>query len=168
MLVVASTEDIFSLMLRYSPRLQTCWQGSLCSGSYVRRAHWEGDAWWGRAETTVLVVCNNNGISLGVADCLLSSSFSLGEVHSFKDRDGSLDGESSVLGLDGEGSMCWLSAFAAVGLLEFAELGVGNSRQRLNLSCFSELLEALTLSGTEAWDGAEVAWAWKVLKANFA
>jgi len=38
-----------------------------------------------------------------------------------------LDGEGSVLSLDGEGGMSSLSAFAAVGLADLVELSIGNS-----------------------------------------
>ena len=174
--VAASIEYLFSLMIGYSlERLQTTvWQDSLCSylfGGAISeggRAHCEGDAFWGCAEATVVVGGDTDCVFLGFAYWLLSSSFSLGEVHSFKDRDGSLDGESSVLGLDCEGSMCWFGAFAAVGLADLVELSVGHSRQRLNLSCFSELLEALTLTSTESGELGEVAVARDVLEADVA
>ena len=64
------------------------------------RAYCEGDAFWRSAQTAIAVGCDADGVFLGVADCFLGSSFSLGEVHSFEDRDFSKDLEFSLLLLD--------------------------------------------------------------------
>ena len=68
-----------------------------------------------------------------------------------------MDGECSVLGLDGEGSVGSLSAFAAVGLADLVVLSVWDGSQLLNLSGFNVLLVCLTGAGTEAWELVEVA-----------
>ena len=85
------------------------------------------NAFWSSTEATVLVGGDANGVLLGEALRVLGSSFSLSEVDSLENVDGSLDGEGSVLGLNGEGGMSSLSAFAAVGLADLVELSVGNS-----------------------------------------
>ena len=68
-----------------------------------------------------------------------------------------MDGEGSVLCLDGEGGVSSLSAFAAVGLADLVELSVGNSLELLRLGCLSVLLVALSNTGTEAWEVVEFA-----------
>jgi len=68
-----------------------------------------------------------------------------------------LDGEGSVLGLNGEGGMSSLSAFAAGGLADLVVLGVGDGSQLLDLSGFNVLLVALAETGSEAWELLEVA-----------
>jgi len=70
-----------------------------------------------------------------------------------------LDGEGSVLGLDGEGSMSSLSAFTAVGLADLVVLGVGDGSQLGDLSGLSVLLVSLGETGTETWECVEGAWA---------
>ena len=70
-----------------------------------------------------------------------------------------MDGEGSVLGLDGEGSMSSLSAFAAGGLADLVVLSVGDGSQLLNLSGFNVLLISLAETGTKAWELGESAWA---------
>jgi hypothetical protein len=112
-------------------------------------------------ESTVLVSGDANSVLLGKALRVLGSSFSLGEVDSLKNVDGTLDCEGSVLGLNSEGGMSSLSAFAAVSLADLVELSVGNSRECLNLCHFSSLLEALALSSTKSWELREVARAFK-------
>ena len=96
---------------------------------------------------------------LGEALGNFSSSFSLSEVDSLEDRDGTLDGEGSVLGLNGEGGVGSLSAFAAVGLADLVVLGVGDGSELTHLGGFSVLLVALADTGTETWELGEVAWA---------
>jgi hypothetical protein len=108
-------------------------------------------------EATVGVGSNANSVLLGEALGVLGSSLSLGEVNSLEDGDGTLDGESSVLGLDGEGGMSGLSAFAAVGLADLVELGVGDSVELGNLAGFGVLLVALRDTSTEAWELRELA-----------
>jgi hypothetical protein len=70
-----------------------------------------------------------------------------------------LDGECSVLGLNGKSGMCSFSAFAAICLANLVVLSVGGGSQLLNLSGFNVLLVALAETGTEAWELFEVAWA---------
>jgi len=108
-------------------------------------------------EATVGVGGNAYGVLLGNALGVLSSSFSLGNVNSLEDRDRSLDVEGSVLGLDGESSVCRFSAFAAVGLADLVVLGVGDGIELSNLAGFSVLLVALRDTSTEAWKLTEVA-----------
>ena len=86
-----------------------------------------------------------------------SRQLSLSEVDSLEDGDGTLDGEGSVLGLDGEGGMSRLSAFAAVGLADLVELGVGDGVKLGHLAGFGVLLVALRDTGTEAWELSELA-----------
>jgi len=130
-------------------------------GENIGWASNDGDALGGSTESTVLVVSDANSVLLGEALWVLGSSFSLGEVNSLKNVDGTLDGEGSVLSLDGEGGMSSLSAFAAVGLADLVELSIGNSGEWLNLCHFTSLFEALALTGTETWELSEVAWAFK-------
>jgi hypothetical protein len=113
-------------------------------------------------EATVLIGSNANGVFLGEALGVLGSSFSLGEVNSLEDGYGTLDGEGSVLGLDGEGGMSRLSAFAAVGLADLVVLGVRDGVELGNLAGFSVLLVALRDTCTEAWELSELAWAFNV------
>ena len=68
-----------------------------------------------------------------------------------------MDGEGSVLGLNGEGGMSSFSAFAAGGLTDLVVLGVGDGSQLLDLSSFNVLLVALAETGSEAWELFEVA-----------
>ena len=70
-----------------------------------------------------------------------------------------MNGESSVFGLDGKGSMSSFSAFAAVCLANLVVLGIGSGSQFLDLSGFNVLLVALAESSTEAWELMEGAWA---------
>lgn len=101
-----------------------------CSRSLVENIGWASnnlDAFGSSTEATVLVGGDANSVLLGKALRVLGSSFSLGEVDSLEDVDGTLDGEGSVLSLNGEGGMSSLSAFAAVGLADLVELSVGNS-----------------------------------------
>jgi hypothetical protein len=70
-----------------------------------------------------------------------------------------LNGECSVLGLDGKSGVSSFSAFAAVCLANLIVLSVGGGSQLLNLSGFNVLLVALAESGTEAWELVEGAWA---------
>ena len=70
------------------------------------------------SEATIGVVVNANGVLLGEALGDLGSSFSLSEVDSLEDGDGTLDNQGPVLGLDGEGGVSRLSAFSAVGLAD--------------------------------------------------
>lgn len=126
------------------------------------------EAWWANlnsdalllsTESTVLVVGHADSLLLGDALGVLGGSLSLSEVNSLEDRDGTLDGEGSVLGLDCEGGVSSLSAFAAVGLADLVVLSVGGGSQLLNLSGFDVLLVALAEAGTEAWQLVEGAWA---------
>jgi hypothetical protein len=55
--------------------------------------------------------------------------------------------------------MSRLSAFAAVGLADLVELGVGDGVQLGHLAGFGVLLVALRDTGTEAWELSELAWA---------
>ena len=70
-----------------------------------------------------------------------------------------MDGEGSVLGLEGDCGMSSLSAFAAVALADLVVLSVGDGGQLLNLSGFNVLLESLAETGTKAWKLGESAWA---------
>ena len=124
-----------------------------------RRASLNGNALLFSTEATVGVGGNANGVLLGNTLAVLSSSLSFGDVNSLEDGDGSLNVEGSVLGLDGEGSVCGFSAFAAVGLADLVVLGVGDGIELGNLAGFSVLLVALRDTSTEAWELAEVAWA---------
>jgi hypothetical protein len=58
--------------------------------------------------------------------------------------------------------MSRLSAFAAVGLADLVELGVGNGVELGNLAGFGVLLVALRNTCTEAWELSELAWALNV------
>ena len=113
-------------------------------------------------EATVGVGSNANSVLLSEALGVLGSSLSLGEVDSLEDGDGTLDGEGSVLGLDCEGGMSGLSAFAAVGLADLVELGVWDGIELGNLAGFGVLLVALGDTGTEAWELRELAGALNV------
>jgi hypothetical protein len=113
-------------------------------------------------EATVLVGSDTDGVLLGETLGVLGGSLSLGEVNSLEDGDGTLDGEGSVLCLDGEGGVSGLSAFAAVGLADLVELGVGDGIELGNLACFSVLLVALRDTCTEAWELGELAWAFNI------
>jgi hypothetical protein len=126
------------------------------------RASLDGNALLLSTEATVGVGGDANGVLLGEALGVLGSSLSLGEVNSLEDGDGSLDLEGSVLGLDGEGGVSGLSAFAAVGLADLVVLGVGDGAELSNLAGFGVLLVALGDTGTETWELAEVAWAFNV------
>ena len=119
-----------------------------CWGRELRGASLDGNALLLSTETTIGVGSNANGVLFGEALGVFGSSFSLSEVNSLEDGDGTLDGEGSVLGLDGEGGMSRFSAFAAVGLAYLVELGVGDSVQLGNLASFSVLLVALRDTGT--------------------
>lgn len=68
-----------------------------------------------------------------------------------------MNGESSVLGLDGKSGMSSFGAFAAVCLANLVVLSVGGGSQLLNLSGFNVLLVALAKSSTEAWKLVEFA-----------
>ncbi len=68
-----------------------------------------------------------------------------------------MNGECSVLGLDGKSGVSSFSAFAAVCLANLIVLSVGGGSQLLNLSGFNVLLVALAESGTEAWELVEFA-----------
>ena len=126
-------------------------------GRKFRGASLDGNALLLSTEATVGVGSNANSVLFSEALGVLGSSFSLGEVNSLKDGDGTLDGESSVLGLDCEGGMSGLSAFAAFGLADLIELGVGDGVELGNLAGFSVLLVALRDTGTEAWELSELA-----------
>ena len=126
-------------------------------GRKFGRASLDGNALLFSTEATVGVSSNANSVFLGEALGVLGSSLSLGEVDSLEDGDGTLDGESSVLGLDGEGGMSGLSAFAAVGLADLVELGVGDGVELGNLAGFGVLLVALRDTSTEAWELSELA-----------
>ena len=58
--------------------------------------------------------------------------------------------------------MSSFSAFAAVGLADLVELGVGDGLELLRLGGLSVLLVALGNTGTEAWEVAELTWALNV------
>jgi hypothetical protein len=126
-------------------------------GGKFGRASLDGNALLLSTEATVGVGSNANSVLLGEALGVLGSSLSLGEVNSLEDGDGTLDGESSVLSLDGEGGMSGLSAFAAVGLADLVELGVGDGVELGNLAGFGVLLVALRDTSTEAWELRELA-----------
>ena len=136
--------------------------GSGCGGIEAWWANFNGDALLVSTETTVLIVGNADSLFLWYTLGVLSRSLSLSEVNSLEDRDGTLNGECSVLGLDGESGMSSFSAFAAVCLANLVVLSVGSGSQLLNLSGFSVLLVALADSGTEAWELVEVAGAWDI------
>ena len=125
-------------------------------------ANFNGDALLLSTEATVLIVGNADSLFLWDALGVLSRSLSLSEVNSLEDRDGTLDGEGSVLGLDGEGSMSSLSAFAAVCLANLIVFSVGGGSQLGDLSGFNVLLVALAESSAETWELVEGAWAWDV------
>ena len=114
-------------------------------------ANLDGDALLVSTEATVLVGSNADGLFLGNALGVLSGSLSLGEVNSLEAGDGTLDGEGSVLSLDGAGGVSSLSALAAVGLADLVVLSVGNGSQLGDLSGFGVLLVALGEAGTETW-----------------
>ena len=134
----------------------------------VSWAHGKLDALWCSSEATVLVCSNTDGVLLGIALWLLCGSFSLSEVYSLEDRDGSLDGEGSVLGLNSECSMSCLSAFAAVCLTDLVELGVWSSSEHCWLSCLSPLLVTLAGTSSETRQLSEIAWAFKRWEAHWA
>jgi len=113
-------------------------------------------------ETTVLIVGNADSLFLWYTLGVLSRSLSLSEINSLEDRDGTLNGECSVLGLDGKSGVSSFSAFAAVCLANLIVLSVGGGSQLLNLSGFNVLLKALAESGTEAWELVEGAGAWDI------
>ena len=126
-------------------------------GRELRGASLDGNALLLSTEATIGVGSNANGVLLGEALGVLGSSLSLSEVDSLKDGDGTLDGEGSVLGLDGEGGVSRLSAFAAVGLADLVELGVGDGVELGYLAGFGVLLVALRDTSTEAWELSELA-----------
>jgi hypothetical protein len=128
-----------------------------CWGREFGGASLDGNALLLSTEATIGVGSNANGVLLGEALGVLGSSLSLSEVDSLEDGDGTLDGEGSVLGLDGEGGMSRLSAFAAVGLADLVELGVGDGVKLGHLAGFGVLLVALRDTGTEAWELSELA-----------
>ena len=127
------------------------------SGRKFGRASLDGNALLLSTEATVGVGGDANGVLLGEALGVLGSSLSLSEVDSLEDGDGTLDGEGSVLGLDGEGGVSRLSAFAAVGLVDLIELGDGDGVKLGHLAGFGVLLVALRDTGTEAWELSELA-----------
>jgi len=127
------------------------------SGRKFGRASLDGNALLLSTEATIGVGSDANGVLLGEALGVLGSSLSLGEVNSLEDGDGTLDGEGPVLGLDGEGGVSGLSAFAAVGLADLVELGVGDGVELGNLAGFGVLLVALRDTGTEAWELSKLA-----------
>ena len=151
----------------------------LCVGTEggIRWAYGELNALGCSAETSVLVVGDTYCVFLGVALRVISSSFSLGDVNSFEDshhhnlcnhiwwnliygvRDGTLDGEGSVLGLDCEWSMCCLGAFAAICLANLIVLSIWGGCQWAHLCCLSSLLKVRAVTCTETWQLAELAWA---------
>ena len=126
------------------------------------RASLDSDALLFSTEATVLVGSDADGVLLGVALGVLSGSLSLGEVDSLEDGDGTLDGEGSVLSLDGESGVSSLSALAAVGLADLVVLNVGDGVEFGDLAGFSVLLVALGDTSTEAWELVELAWALNV------
>jgi hypothetical protein len=128
-----------------------------CWGREFGGASLDGNALLLSTEATIGVGSNANGVLLGEALGVLGSSLSLSEVDSLEDGDGTLDGEGSVLGLDGEGGMSRLSAFAAVGLADLVELGVGDGVKLGHLAGFGVLLVALRDTSTEAWELSELA-----------
>ena len=132
------------------------------SGRKLGRASLDGNALLLSTEATVGVGSDANGVLLGEALGVLGSSLSLGEVNSLEDGDGTLDGEGPVLGLDGEGGVSGLSAFAAVGLADLVELGVGDGVELGNLAGFGVLLVTLRDTSTEAWELSELAGALNV------
>jgi hypothetical protein len=132
------------------------------SGGKLGRASLDGNALLLSTEATVGVGGDANGVLLGEALGVLGSSLSLGEVNSLEDGDGTLDGEGPVLGLDGEGGVSGLSAFAAVGLADLVELGVGDGVELGNLAGFGVLLVTLRDTSTEAWELSELAGALNV------
>jgi hypothetical protein len=132
------------------------------SGGELGRASLDGNALLLSTEATVGVGGDAHGVLLGEALGVLGSSLSLGEVDSLEDGDGTLDGEGPVLGLDGEGGVSGLSAFAAVGLADLVELGVGDGVELGYLAGFGVLLVALRDTSTEAWELGELAGALNV------
>jgi hypothetical protein len=126
-------------------------------GRELRGASLDGNALLLSTEATIGVGSNANGVLLSEAFGVLGSSLSLSEVNSLEDGDGTLDSEGSVLGLDGEGGMSRLSAFAAVSLANLVELGVGDGVKLSHLAGFGVLLVALRDTGTEAWELSELA-----------
>jgi hypothetical protein len=133
-----------------------------CWGREFGGASLDGNALLLSTEATIGVGSNANGVLLGEALGVLGSSLSLSEVDSLEDGDGTLDGEGSVLGLDGEGGMSRLCAFAAVGLADLVELGVGDGVKLGHLAGFGVLLVALRDTGTEAWELSELAGAFNI------
>ena len=136
--------------------------GSGCDSIEAWWANFNCDALLISTETTVLIVGNADSLLLWYTLGVLSRSLSLSEVNSLEDRDGTLNGESSVLGLDGKSGMSSFGAFAAVCLANLVVLSVGGGSQLLNLSGFNMLLVALAKSSTEAWKLVEVAGAWDI------
>jgi hypothetical protein len=126
-------------------------------GRELRGASLDGNALLLSTEATIGVGSNANSVLLSEALGVLGSSLSLSEVDSLEDGDGALDGEGSVLCLDGEGGMSRLSAFAAVGLADLVELSVGDGVKLGHLAGFGVLLVALRDTGTEAWELSELA-----------
>lgn len=107
-----------------------------CSSSGVAEIGWahnELDALGLGTEAAVVVGGDAYCVLLGEALRVLGSSFSLGEVHALEDGDGSADGEGPVLGLNSKGSVCCLSALAAVGLADLVELDIGLRRELAHL-----------------------------------
>ena len=129
----------------------------MSGGLESRRASLNGNALLISTEATVGVGGNAYGVLLGNALGILSSSFSLGNIYSLEYRDRSLDVEGSVLGLDGKGSVCRFSAFAAVGLADLIVLSIRDGIELGNLASFSVLLVALRDTSTKTWELAEVA-----------
>ena len=111
-------------------------------------ANFDGDALLVSTKATVLIGSNTDSLLLSDALWVLSGSLPLSEVNSFEDGDGTLDGEGSVLCLDGEGGVSSLSAFAAVSLADLVVLSVGNGSQLGDLSGLSVLLIALWKTST--------------------
>ena len=136
--------------------------GSGCDSIEAWWANFNCDALLISTETTVLIVGNADSLLLWYTLGVLSRSLSLSEINSLEDRDGTLNGESSVLGLDGKSGMSSFGAFAAVCLANLVVLSVGGGSQLLNLSGFNVLLVALAKSSTEAWKLVEVAGAWDI------
>jgi hypothetical protein len=122
-----------------------------------RWAHGDVDAAGTLAETAVLVGSDAYGVLLGSALGVLGSSFSLGEVHSLKDRDVTSDSEGSVLGLDSEGCVGSLCALAAVGLADLVELHIWLRSEFADLSCLCVLEEGLGETRAQGWQLSEVA-----------
>jgi hypothetical protein len=126
-------------------------------GFKSRGASLNGNASLFSTETTVLIGSNADSLFLSEALRVLSSSLSLGEVDSLKNRYGTLNSECSVLCLNCKSGVCCLSAFAAVSLANLIELSVRDGIELGNLAGFSVLLVALADTGTEAWELGELA-----------